>query len=88
MDKLAELVISFLDQGELTPEGILALKKHFAKLTGRSLPRHSDILSTYRRLLAAKKIQASKKFEDLLRLKKSRTLSGTCLCLTGSIHMS
>jgi len=54
----------------------LNLKKRLAKQTGRGFLKNSAILKIYRELLSEGKINKKVKFENLIRLKKVRTLSG------------
>lgn len=73
---LTLLVYQFLKEKKVSPASLLALKKAIAKKNQQGLPRNSVILQVYRQLVKAGKIAKRPDVEDLLRLKKIRTLSG------------
>jgi elongator complex protein 3 len=76
ISSLPRLVQFLLSQNSLTKEKIEEAKRAFAKNTGTSMPKNSAILKTYRTMKKQGKVVKNSKFEDLLRLKKVRSLSG------------
>ena len=73
---LVRLVYQFLQQKKVSALGLVRLKKEFCRLTGGPMPKNSAILRAYRQLVREGRVRTSKRLEELLRLKKIRTLSG------------
>ena len=70
------LIKNLIKQKKFSYQKLLTAKLIYARKNKQPLPRNSEILGIYKTMLAKKKIKASKRFEELLRLKKIRTLSG------------
>ncbi len=73
---LRSFITTFLEKAQFDPQSLASAKREFSKKTAQPLPRNSQILKTYRQLLKKKKIKKNSHLENLLRLKKTRTLSG------------
>ncbi len=73
---LANLLLDFIKEADFNAAKLMALKRSWAKTSRQPLLRNSDLFRVYQELLKKKKLKPNKVFEDLLRLKKIRTLSG------------
>lgn len=69
------LVLKLLNQSYLNQKKLASLKRKWAKDHG-FMPKNSQILTAYKKLLEKKQIKPKKSLEKLLRLKKIRSLSG------------
>lgn len=76
MNKNLEVVYQFLTRKAFNNQALLRLKKQLAKAEAKGLPRNSYLLKLYRQLVKQGQVEPSRNFENLLRLKKIRTLSG------------
>lgn len=72
---LEKLVLKLLKQSYFNNKKLASLKREWAKEFGM-MPKNSQILSSYKKLLAKKSIKPKKSLEKLLRLKKVRSFSG------------
>jgi len=70
--KILELRIS-------TPASLASLKRKFAKKYGKPIPSNVELLKEYHKLLKIRRIKESKGLEELLRIKKVRSLSGVAV---------
>jgi elongator complex protein 3 len=71
-----QLFIQFLKNKKLIGKTLAALKRSLAKTTKKKLIRNSELLVIYKKLVSQNRINVNKNFEELIRLKKIRTLSG------------
>ena len=73
---MEELVVSLLENKNLTPEALKDAQRTFSKTHNlNTLPSKSEILQTYFKLLKDWKIEKSEKFETILRKRAIRSLS-------------
>lgn len=75
MSKLDKIVRQLLKISYCNQEKLASFKREWAKKNG-FMPKNTEILTSYKQLIKQKKIKANEKFENLLRLKKIRSLSG------------
>jgi len=73
---LEEFIQKYIKEGQFEPESLLIAKRKFAKETKQALLRNSQLIAAYRRLTETNKLKRCWEFEELLRLKRVRTLSG------------
>jgi len=59
-----------------TSAGLASLKRRFAKKYGKSIPSNVELLKEYHKLLKIRRIKENKRLEELLRIRKVRSLSG------------
>ncbi len=71
-----KLILLAIKERIYSPRKLKKLKRRVAKKFKISLPRNEDLRQSYFKLLRAKKIKKNKNIEELLCLKKTRTLSG------------
>lgn len=72
---MKNLVLKLLNQSYLNQKKLASLKREWAKKNG-STPKNSQIFLAYQKLIKQKKVRRSKNLENVLRLKKIRSLSG------------
>jgi elongator complex protein 3 len=70
--KILELRIS-------TPADLASLKRRFAKKYGKPMPSNVELLKEYHKLLKIRRVKESKRLEELLRIRKVRSLSGVAV---------
>ena len=74
---MEELVVSLLENKNLTPEALKDAQRTFSKTHNlNTLPSKSEILQTYFKLLKEWKIEKNELFETVLRKRAIRSLSG------------
>ncbi|MFA5248592.1 MAG: tRNA uridine(34) 5-carboxymethylaminomethyl modification radical SAM/GNAT enzyme Elp3 [Patescibacteria group bacterium] len=73
---MREIILKIVKNKPKSIEELSKLKRVLAKKYNISVLRHSDILKGYRSLVAENLIKKDEKFEDLLRKRAVRTLSG------------
>lgn len=76
MASISQLIIDALTSGVTTPDELQDIKIQYAEHFGVSPPPNSELITAYRALLLAGKIQENKEFELLMRKRAIRTLSG------------
>ena len=73
---LDKLIVIFINNNSFSKTSLLKLKKEIAKKSQTDFVRNSEILTSYKILLKNRKIKKNKEFEDLLQIRKIRSLSG------------
>lgn len=76
IDSKSKLLDLVLEEKPKTKPALEKLKRHFARQRGDCLISNSDLLREYRRQVKTGRLEKSAHLENLLRTKKTRTLSG------------
>ena len=71
-----EIIINLSQAPEITQEHLESLKRETAKKYRLAMPTNAQLLAAYHKLVQGKRIKENKEIENVLRIRKIRSLSG------------